>query len=209
MQKFLFMKSILKLLSQGKFFRKICSIFLRAIATVIILAGLAGFFIGWQAVLELPISGLLGGIIFQLLFIIAIYMVVHTLLIRAYDITNLPESEYIVIPITSIFVKLIGEVYACFASVVAIGGGILIWFAGSYAQSILKDLTPLIPSFGGETFVSGILFIMSGVLSGFFVLVFFYCGSEFMIVIVNIARDIKETRKVAEQYDNTKNFKTP
>jgi hypothetical protein len=201
------MKSALQLISQGKFFRRVFAIALKVLAGVIALAGLLGWIAAWKLVFELPAAGILGGIVFQVLFVVAIYMVVHTLLIRARDITNLPEAEFTVIPIASIFIKLTGEIYACFGIVIAVGGGILIWFAGGYAQTILstsREIIPFLPSSSEGTFVDGLVFIAAGALIAFFVLVFFYLLSELVVVWVAIARNTEVTRRIAEQYDKTK-----
>jgi hypothetical protein len=201
---FLFMGPVLRLISQGQFFRRVFSIALRVLAVVIALGGLVGWLVAWRLVFELPPAGILGGIIFQLLFVVAIYMVAHTLLIRATNIAELPDAEFTVIPIASIFLKLIGEVYACFVVVIAVGGGILTWFAGGYAQLLLQGVMPFVPSFGGETFVGGLLFMVGGALTAFFVLVSFYLLSELVVVMVDIASNTSVTRRIAEQYDKTK-----
>jgi len=203
-EKYFFMKRVLDLISQGNFFTKVFSIALRVAAVVAALAGLVGFVSGWKIVFEMPAAGILGGIIFQALFVVAIYMVVHTLIIRANDIAGLPVTDFTVIPIASIFLKLVGEVYACFTATIAVGGGILMWFAEGYGGYLLRRVIPFMPSFGGESFLGGIVFILGGVLLAFFVLLFFYLMSESIVVMVEIAKNTKHIRLIAEQHGKNK-----
>ncbi len=199
------MKPLLQLISQGSFFRKVFSIFLKAIAVLVLLAGLVTFFKLWKVIFSLPAAGVLGGILFQLLFAAAIYMVVHILLIRAEDINKLGDSEFTIVPIIAIALKLFGELYASFVSLIAVGGGLLLWFAGYRAGFVLGEVLDFIPfsqyiaGYGGETFVSGLLFIISGLIVAFFTLVFFYLLSELTIVTIDIARNTKVIRETVEK----------
>lgn len=203
-RRLLFMGPVLNLISQGKFFRRAFAIALRVLAAIAGLVGLVGWVEGWKMVADLQGAGILGGIIFQMLFLIAIYMVVHTLLIRARDVAGLSAGEFTITFIVSIFLKLIGDVCACFMIVLAIGGGILIWFTGSLASPLLSELTPFPHDVGKGTFIDGLMFMVLGSVGAFFVLVFFYWLSELASVGVAIARNTEVTRRIAEQYDKTK-----
>lgn len=195
---YLFMKPVLQVTSQGQLFSRVFAIILRILAVVAIIAGLVSWIAGWGVVFRLPAVGVIGGIIFQLIFVVAVYMVVHTLLIRAKEIAGLPEAEYVVIPILAIFFKLVGEVFAAFVVPITVGGGILMWFAGAYALQLLGNITSFIPYLGGASFVGGILLMVFGVLVSFLVLLYCYWLSEFTIVFVDIARNTRATRQVTE-----------
>lgn len=202
-EKFLFMRGTLQLISQGKLFRRVFAIALQVLAVVIGLVGVVVWIETWEPVVDLLPPGILGGIIFQMLFAVAVYMIVHTLLIRAKDITQLPESEFTVIPIVGIFLKLIGEVIACYGIFIAVAGGILLWFAGPGADSVLKQVAPF-PDRDSEPFGGGVLLMVVGAIVAFFSLVFFYLLSELVVVWVAIAKNTEVTRHIAEQYDKTK-----
>jgi hypothetical protein len=201
MEKYFFMETVLEKISQGQFFRKAFAIVLQIMAVVIVMAALVAWINVWKSISGYESEAIFGIIIFQLLFVIAIYMVVHILLIRAGNIKALPDSDYTVIPIVSITLKLFGEIYASFVTVISIGGGILTWFIGSNALYMIKGSAPFFPSYGsGEGFWGGLVFIAGGLLSAFVGLVFFYFLAEAVIVLVDIARNIKMTREIAEQY---------
>jgi hypothetical protein len=202
MGKYFFMKPVLELISVGHFFRKAFAVFLQILAVVVAIAGLVSWITVWKSVAGQDFSLILGIIIFQLFFVIAVYMVVHTMFIRAGDISALPDSDYTVIPIVSISLKLIGEIYACFVAAVSVGGGIAMWLMKSDAFFMIKRSAPFIPSFGGgEGFFGGLLFIVGGLFAALIVLVFFYFLAEAVIVMVEIAENTKITRQVAEKYN--------
>lgn len=215
MEKYLFMKPLLQRISEGSFFKKIFSIILNIAGVIIALVGLVSFVKMWKFIFELSPSGILGGIIFQLFLLIGIYMLVHILIIRAKEIDNLPESEFTVIPIVSIFLKMIGELYASFISIISVGVGILFWFAGWYAGDLFREIFNFIPSFmpkhfglilqfGDEPFVQGLLVVIGGFFNAFFTLVFFYLLSEGVVVLVNMARDMRMIRQIAEKSQERK-----
>ena len=204
MGKYFFMKPVLQLISVGHFFRKAFAVFLQILAVIIAVAGLVSWIGLWKSVAGQDALLILGIIIFQLFFVIAVYMVVHTMFIRAGDISALPDADYTVIPIVSISLKLCGEIYACFSIVVAIAGGILIWFIGGNAFYFIRKSAffMLGPGFGGygSDFLGGLMFMVGGWLIAFLVLVVFYFLAEIVVVMADIAKNTKITREVAEQY---------
>jgi hypothetical protein len=202
MDSYLFMESVLQLIAQGSFFRKAFAVVLQALAVVVSIAGLVAWMSGWKFAVRAPFAVLLGIVIFQLLFVVALYMVAHTLFIRARDIAQLPDEGFYVMSIAAIALRLIGEVYASFVAVMAVAGGILIWLMRGYAFSLVKMTAPFVPRLGnGEGFVGGLLFMGGGLFAAFVVLVLSYFLAETVILMSDSARNIKITRQIAEQYD--------
>jgi len=199
MEKYLFMRPVLRRLSEGRIFRLAFTVALRALAGVTILVGLVTWLTMWKIVSSLSGIGLLGGFVFQLLFGIAVYAVAHTILIRAGDVARLSESELTLLPIAIIVVRLIGEVWAAFGITMSIAGGILIWFAGGSSYQLLSGLPRVVPfSFGGDTFVGGLLLIVIGTLMSFFALTAFYWLAELLGLGVGIARNAERIRQAME-----------
>ncbi|MEI6610450.1 MAG: hypothetical protein WCO53_11985 [Deltaproteobacteria bacterium] len=196
MEKYFFMETVLEKISQGQFFRKAFAVALQILAVLIAIAALVAWITVWKSISGYSPEAILGIIIFQLLFVIAVYMVVHILLIRAGNISALTDSEYTVIPIVSITLKLFGETYASFVTVISVAGGILTWFIGSSAFYMIKKSAPLVPSYGsGEGFVGGLVFMVGGLFSAFVGLVLFYFLAEAVVVLVDIAKNIKKMSK--------------
>jgi hypothetical protein len=202
MDSYFFMGSVLQWIAQGRLFRKIFAAVLQALAVVISILGLVVWMSFWRVAAQAPFVALVGLIIFQLLFVVALYMVAHTLFIRARNIAELPEAEFYVIPIAAIALKLVGEVYASFVAVMSVAGGILIWFMRGYAYSLVMKATPLAPRVGtGEGFIGGLLFMGGGLLAAFVVLVICYFLAEAVVLMADSARNITRTREIAEKYD--------
>lgn len=204
MEKYLFMKPVLEWLSHGKLLNKAFAMALRVLAVAIGFAALVGWIVAWKTVFGLGPLAMIGGIIFQVLYIVAVYIVVHTLLIRAGNIGVLPETEYTVVPIVSICLRLIGEIYAGFVTVMAVAGGIFTWFAQSSITEVFRSMTPFVPHFGDESLLGGLSFLVGGLLSSFGMLVLMYFLSESVVVMVDLARNMKVTRQIAEQYSKNK-----
>jgi hypothetical protein len=200
----LFMKPVLNTVSQGKLFSRVVAIILRIVAIIAIIKGVVSWIGIWTLVFHLSALGVIGGIIFQLIYVIAIYMVVHVILIRAAQISNLPAADYTVIPIIAIFLKLVGEVFACFVVPVAVGACIFIWLAGYGVFDMICPISECVPYLGsGGIFLCGLFVMIFGVVISFLVLMYCYFLSEFTIVFVDIAGSTKATRQIAEQYDKS------
>ena len=75
--------------------------------------------------------------------------------------------------------KGIGAVCAALAA----GGGILVWFNGDYAYSILQRVDFFLPPLGGGTFMAGVLLILRGALRAVVVLSLGHLASELLIVV--------------------------
>lgn len=73
MEKNYFIRPILQMFSQGDFFRKAFAFALRVLAVIIVFAGLTGFVYTWNSISKFT-PEILGAIVFQILFAIAIYM---------------------------------------------------------------------------------------------------------------------------------------
>jgi len=195
MEKYLFMKKVIDAISDGRFFKKAVAMFLRILALVIIIWSIMSWVGVWKAIVADSAKTIIGMAIFQILFIVALYMVVHAMLIRANDIEGLSDETYTMISITSVFFKLCGEVYAAFGVIVSLAGGILIWFIGRNAYYFIGKVSLFKYGYGfGYDFLGGLTFIVGGWLVAFFVLIFFYFLSEAVIVIADIAKNTKKSR---------------
>ncbi len=197
-----FMKPLLGDLSEGHLFKKATSLLLRVAAALTLVGTLVLWVQGWKAVVALPGAAILGGILFQCCFAAGSYMIVHTTWIRAHDIARLPNSEFTLIPIAYVGLKLAGEAYAAALVSVNLGTGLLIWFASTEWGTVLGDLYVfLVPAswFGNEPFVLGAMTILVGIAAAFGVLFLAYLLAEAVVVVARIANDTSRLRAVAEQ----------
>lgn len=116
------------------------------------------------------------------------------------------------IPIVSLLLKMLGEIYACISLTVGVGGGIAALFGGylgyqitrfipgfGLPQSLLQEILPR----GGGGFLSVILFAAGGAIAALLWLFLFYMASEMLVAVVDIARNTRALRRVAERFTPT------
>lgn len=193
MDKVFFMKPFIENLSKKTVFTKTFATTLRVLAVISILAAVVIWILLWKFVFEIPSTGIAGGVIFQIFFLVGIYMAAHAAFLRAQEIAKLKTKEYTVVPVVSVFLKLLGEIYASLTAAVALGGGILIWFAGGYGLQLLEEVPKFIPQYGGgTTFLGGVIFLIGGLIFAFFTLIAFYFAAEFFMIVTDIALNTKK-----------------
>ncbi len=202
MEKFLFARAFLNLASKGSFFRKIIAVALRVGAILIAIGGIVAFVQILNVVMKMPSSTILGGLIFELFLLVALYVVVHISWIRAGDIERLPESKFNVIPIVALLIKITGEIYSCAGAILAIGAGIFIWFAGQGTGFFLQQFLPISPfmTSSSQAFTAGLLVMVYGVIICFSILIFSYFTSELILLGAQIERNTYSILQVADQY---------
>lgn len=198
MKNFYFMQVALSWLAEPRHFNRLFAITLRAVGVLVVPASLVAFFKAGKVIFNLPASGILGGILFQLFFIAAIYGVVHGLFIRARNIDALPGGDYNMFPLAAVVTRAAGEAFAVFVALVTIGGGIFVWFTGRGVNTILTPLPGFLPVFGDTTFMGGIQFMVGGVLSAILVLGLAYLAAEALRWAGDAAARHGEGRRPAE-----------
>lgn len=182
---YLFMRPLLRRLGEGVFVYKIASVTLRVCAALIVLGSLASFFKAGRTIFELETTGaILGGILFQLFYIVAIYAVVHVFIIRAKDIEMSEPGDVYMLPLGATLLRLAGEAYAGFVTLIAIGGGIFVWFTSKNIATILGPLNKFFPAMKDADFMNGIEFMFSGVLIAVAVLIATYMAAEAISLLV-------------------------
>jgi len=189
-----FMRRVVEALDRGRVFKAIFSTLLKVFATLYaIVAGLLCVYLLIQGFKESFGLGVFA-VLAVALIVFFVYMLVHTVYIRAKQIAELPDSNYHIIPSVSIFCKLVGE-WAFISSLPNFVIGILFIFAGFGAMVSGGFLSALLT--GGLSFIS-ILYLFSPVL-GFLALIFFYWLSEQTIVFADIALNTKGLRRGAPE----------
>ncbi len=196
LEKYMIMRPVLALISQGMIFRRLCGIILKIVAAFAGIGGLVLWIFGWKAIFTSGSAGIIiGGIIVEVLFVGLTYAIIHILLIRANDIENLPETGYSMIPIISVSLKLLGEIYASLLAFFGIAGAIFTWIAGASITQLFRTsmyMPVSIPE--GFGFWGGLTSLLFGVIGSFGMLVFFYFLAELTVVLVDIATGLKNKK---------------
>lgn len=196
MEKFFIMRFVLNWLATPRQLNRLLAISLRVLATLLVPFSLVTFFKAGKVIFDLPPSGVLGGVVFQIFFVLAIYAVVHGLFIRARNIDALPGGEYNMFPLAAILVRAAGEAIAAFISLVAVGGGIYVWFTGKGIGTILSPPPKFLPLFGDTTFMGGIEFMVGGVLSAILLVVVAYLLAEGLHLLTEAAGRLQTSRRL-------------
>lgn len=166
--KYLFAPQVLERLADRTFFRILSARILTAAAVIVAMYAVITFFLGWKELFELSSEAMIGGILYQLLFAFASYLVVHAILLRARDVRFLDESLPPAIAVSAIVARLAGETYAFASSLLGVGAAVFVWFAGRGADRLLKRADFALPFLKGApaSFEAGAALVIRGVLGG-------------------------------------------
>jgi hypothetical protein len=187
-----FMKHLLDWLAKPGHFNRMMAVTMRVVGVMVVPFSLVSFFKAGKVIFDLPASEILGGILFQMFYVVAIYCVVHGFFIRAREIDALPGGEYNMFPLAAIMARVATETMAAFIALVSVGGGIFVWFTGKGIGAILDPLPGILPVFGGTNFMGGIQFMAGGLLSAILLLVAGYLLAEGLGLIARAASRLPE-----------------
>lgn len=189
--RYFFIAPLLERFGQPEFFCRMMAVALRATAALIVLLSLTIVFKVGKITFELTPDRVLGGILFEIFFVLAVYSAVHVLMLRARDIQAVKGADSYSISVLVLILKMLGEAYCVFVALMSIGGGLFVWFT---SQSLAKVLGPLVralfPTVGDDsTFMGGIEFMASGVLIGLGALILAYAASQALALLIRPARN--------------------
>jgi hypothetical protein len=185
-EKYLFMAAVLRLLERRGFVLRVAATMLRVSAFLIVLGSLASFFTAGKVVFGLPANGMMGGVLFLVFYILAIYAVAHAILLRARSIEAIESDRFFMLALSAMLVRLAGEVYAAYAMLTAIGGGLFVWFTGERVGKILSPMPLWLRAGQKPDFMGGIELILTGVLMSVAVLILSYAVAELIGAILRL-----------------------
>jgi len=201
MDKFLILKSFLKMISKGKFFTKISSWLLRLLALIVFLSLFYFSYKIWTIYSDarLTSSGMFCyRLIGQIIIAAFLYSILNILLVRASDINAIPIStDYTVIPIIVVLIKTFGEVFAVTFALICFVDGLSIVFGMPLISTGIGIRIPfsIYPAnyYESGLILSGLITVVSSLIVGFMILSLFYFVAEQMGVFVDIARNTKKS----------------
>lgn len=201
--RYLFAESLIRYIEHGSLFSRVCSFLLRFCGFSVGLVAFIVWFRFWGDVVQLRNYSLVGGVLFQIVFLIGGYLMVHIFWIRATSVEKAGISDFTVIPICSILLKMYGELTACLIVGSGLGLGIMSLF-GVTGESLanmplLTQYYSLIYASSDNNVLGALAIICAGIAVGFFWLVVCYLLSELLVVVFDIARNLKAVRKQIEQ----------
>lgn len=182
------LRPVLEALNEGRKLRSGAAMLLRLMA---VFTGLGGLYLVGKIVVgafDLSVAAAIGAILFALVLGAALVGVVQVLWYRADKVSRIEDSPFTAIPIVSHFARAAGETYAVLGVAVALGGCVFIWLSGGGPAPLPGGWGAFFPGMeGGNTFVAGLLFLVStGVLAALN-LFLAYLVAELIVVLADIA----------------------
>ena len=186
-------KPMLENLKSPEIIQKAISIILRVFAVFVGIGLLYIWISSWRFINQFTFFGGLGYLLWQLAFLYVGIIITKILYQRASEITDLPESEYIISPIIALMMVTYGEVVFIFLALMSVPAMLTVWFAGSSVlhgyNAIGLFLSMLNVISTRNIFMAGIgVFIMSWVV-GFLVLILSRLITETVLALVSVAKD--------------------
>ncbi len=191
-------RTVLKALSEGKVIRSSIAIVLQVGAVLVLLGGLVALIQVLKFSFQFPsATATIGGLVVAILLAAAVFAVSQIYLFRSQSIRELEDSPFTVIPIVSILFRAVGETYAVVALAAGVGGCVFTWVSGMNPRSLLSGLGDFMPSMpaGGASFMDGLIFLACLAGFAFAVLVLFYALAELVVVMVDIAINVRRMAK--------------
>jgi hypothetical protein len=186
-----FFHPVLEALDRGNVIRTAVVYALRILGALTVLSGIFMLVEILKISFQLPTQGTVGGVLFALIFVVAIAAVTQILFYRADTVRDLGESPFTIIPIFSILFRTLGETFATWGVAMGLGGCLFVWVSGRNPVEMLPGLGQMLPTVSGGTFVDGLMFLVWTALASFAALVIFYFLAESTLVIVDIARNVR------------------
>jgi hypothetical protein len=142
----------------------------------------------------------LGGMILAAVVLVSVACIAQICFYRATSIDNLGDSIFTVTPVLSILLRAAGEVYATAGVAIGVGGCLFLWFAKINPLSLLGEFGELLPSSRAEgTFLGGLAFLAYLSLASFAWLIICYFLAETVVVLADIARNVRLLARPAGQ----------
>jgi len=186
-------RKILETLERGSVIRATVAMALRILAILFVLGGIFLLIETLKMSFSLPTAqGTVGGLIFAASLAAMIAASCQVLLYRAESITSLGESLFTVIPILSILLRAVGEIYAVIGIAIGVGGCLFLWFSGESPLRMLGGMAPFFLSGArGGTFLDGLVLLAWSGLGSFGLLLFCYFLAESILIMADIARNVR------------------
>lgn len=162
MQPYMFVPAVVAASARPPLVRKVAATALLALAAFAVGYGLVVFVQAWRTLSNLPTAAILGGVLFELALIVAIYGVLHVAIVRARELERIAGPSSPMLSAVPTVTRALSEMYAVFVGIIAVGGGVFVWFSGRGVGAVLRPMPPLFPTVGDASFLGGIVLMFAG-----------------------------------------------
>jgi len=195
-------RTVLGALAEGRVIRNAIAVVMRVAGVLILLGGLLAVIQVLKISFQIPsASATVGGLLVAVLLGAAIFAIAQIYLYRAQSVYDLEDSPFTIIPILSILFRTAGEAYAVGALALGLGGCVFTWLSGMSPTMLLSGMGEFMPpipglsELGGQSFASGLVFLVTMTIAAFTALVTFYALAELVVVLVDIAINVRRLVK--------------
>lgn len=189
-------RSALSALETGKIIRAAMTLLLRIESVLALVLGVYVVIQTLKLGFTLPTPGTIGSILAAILLGGAFFAICQILLYRAASASRLGDSPFTAIPIISILLRATAEIYATLLATAGIAGCVFTWSSGLSPDQLVPFMPPMeIPA--ENTFLLGLFFMIVSVLGAFGFLILFYFLAEAVIIIADVAKNIRSLVKAS------------
>lgn len=187
---------VLEALSDGSVIRRYVAAILELVAWLMLALGVLGIVVILKAAFNdaLPAEATIAGVVWVLIFAAAIWAIAQAAFYHAREVRRLQGDRFIVIPIASIVMRLLGEQAAIWCVAFGVAGFLIALVAADYAAFLLNatSMLPGLPvgSAGGLLGALWVLGLSLGI--GFAVLFAFYLSGETILVATDAANHLRQ-----------------
>lgn len=176
------MEVVLRKMNEGDVVKRVMHTALLVFAGITALSGAIFWLVNWGEVFDKRGGEIIGGILAQLVTLIAFYAATHAQYFRAKEILRLPQGSYFVSPIAAQVIRLTGEISA----IIGITGGLVsaIWMLFSNYWSPMGMFVP--SGVDDVRFLAAVSAIVVGAFYGFLSILIAYFLAELVSVIFAI-----------------------
>jgi len=200
-------RTVLGALERGSVIRKAVTLALRILGILLVLSGiyLLVQILKYSFQMGVPTQFTLGGLILAVLIAAGIFGMMQVCFYRAGTISGLGESPFTVMPVISILLRAFAEAYAVALATLGVGGCLFIWFSGTSPTNLLGFMGSFVPLpepqilLGNSQFLDGLGFLVAMALIAFAFLVLFYFLAELVVVLADIAKNVRVLVKTGEK----------
>jgi len=147
----LFVPGFLAALDRGAVLKKVASLAMQVSAVLVALWGVVVWVKTWEGTRYLEGAEVLGLVLFQLVVLVMIYALVHTLWLRASAVARLPASDFVAVEVGAACLRLAGELYAIAGAFTGSALALLVLVSGQRGPGgvlleLLRGLFPATPA---------------------------------------------------------------
>lgn len=187
---------VLDALNDGSVIRRYVAGGLQLLAWLTLAAGVLGIVVILKAAFNdaLPAEATIAGVAWAIIFATTVWALAQVSLYHARDVRRLRDDRFVVIPVASIILRLLGEQFAVWCAAFGFAGFLIALVAGQYAAFLMNatSMLPGLPIEAGGGLLGALWVLAMSLSTGFAVLLAFYFAGEMVLVAADAANHLRQ-----------------